>query len=409
MHMQYLCTFILCAHVHMYVYKYVCMCVYVCIYLEYKRHFNVAYCFFHVIRCDGNYKVTTYLHRDGDIHGQIHGMTSTNVAYAIQAATDIKLFLPLPSSPQSIKGNISYGKSDDIVYFTIKISNINSNARAVQFLNKSCPQMLKQTTELFIKVQFVLKHSYFANNHRSLEKLHPSIISKLVPRKEDIELSLRQISCIRMPPIDLLTLDKEYQFLALQKILGCSSNAIFLVIGPFGTGKTRLLATAAYNILKQPNTRVLICTSHIQSADSYIQDYFGPMMEQNLMQGIDPVRLITDRRDKHGEKKRRYNFDYTLDAPGSPKSFQNLLHSRLVVTTFLTTIRLHSYDIQPYTHILIDEGAQSREPETVAPLGLADEHTKIVIAGDHMQVARICFILVTVCMYTFNQKISTEN
>ena len=300
------------------------------------------------------------------------------MAYATQAATDIKLFLPLPSSPQSIKGNISYGKSDDMVYFTIK-----RNMHTVQFLDKVCPRMLKQTTELFVKVQFVLKHSYFANNHRSLENLHPSVISKLVPRKEDLELSLRQIRRIRMPPIDLLTLDKEYQFLALQKILGCSSNAIFLVTGPFGTGKTRLLATAAYNILKQPNTRVLICTCHIHSADSYIDDYFGPMTEQNLMQGIDPVRLVS-RRYLRGA--RRYNFDFTPDAPESPKSLQNLLHSRLVVATCLITIRLRSYNPQLYTHILIDEGAQSREPESVAPLGLADEHTKIVIVGDHLQV-----------------------
>ena len=313
-------------------------------------------------------------------------MISTNVAYAVQAATDVKLFLPLPSSPQSIKGSISKGKSDDIMYFTIK----TNNARAVQFLDKVCPQMLKQTTELFVKVQFVLKHSYFANNHRSLENLHPSVISKLVPRKEDLELSLRQIRHIRMPPIDLLTLDKEYQFLALQKILGCSSNAIFLVIGPFGTGKTRLLATAAYNILKQPNTRVLICTCHIQSADSYIDDYFGPMMEQKLMQGIDPVRLITER---HYKETGRYNFDFTPDVSGSPKSLQDLLRSRLVVTTSLTTLRLRSYDPQPYTHILIDEGAQSREPESVAPLGLADEHTKIVIVGDHLQVKYICKII----------------
>ena len=318
-------------------------------------------------------------------------MSSTNVAYAVQAATDIQLVFPVPFSSQRIfiKGTISFGRSDEILYFIIYLKLSNSRQRIAQV----CPQMLTKTTDLYINVQFVLKHSYFANNHRSLENLSPSIISKLVPRKEDLELSLKQIGHIRMPPIDLLTLDKEYQFLALQKILGCSSNAIFLVIGPFGTGKTRLLATAAYNILKQPNTRVLICTSHIQSADSYIDDYFGPMMEKKMMQEVNPVRLmLSPRLDGLHGKERKYNYDFTPDSLGatprslSVKSFQDLLQSRLVVATFLSTIRLHGFNPRPYTHILIDEGAQTREPEAVAPLGLANEHTKIIIAGDHMQV-----------------------
>ena len=39
-----------------------------------------------------------------------------------------------------------------------------------------------------------------------------------------------------------------------------------------------------------------------------------------------------------------------------------------------------------FTHILMDEGAQAREPEAVAPLCLATKDTKIVIAGDSSQV-----------------------
>jgi superfamily I DNA and/or RNA helicase len=39
-----------------------------------------------------------------------------------------------------------------------------------------------------------------------------------------------------------------------------------------------------------------------------------------------------------------------------------------------------------FTHILIDEAAQALEPECVTPLAMADGNTKIVLAGDHMQV-----------------------
>ena len=35
---------------------------------------------------------------------------------------------------------------------------------------------------------------------------------------------------------------------------------------------------------------------------------------------------------------------------------------------------------------MIDEAAQAMEPECIAPLVMADDKTKIVLAGDHMQV-----------------------
>lgn len=42
-----------------------------------------------------------------------------------------------------------------------------------------------------------------------------------------------------------------------------------------------------------------------------------------------------------------------------------------------------------FTHILIDEAAQAMECEAVMPLSLANENTRIVLAGDHMQVCML--------------------
>lgn len=39
-----------------------------------------------------------------------------------------------------------------------------------------------------------------------------------------------------------------------------------------------------------------------------------------------------------------------------------------------------------FTHILLDEAAQAMECETIMPLALANKSTRIVLAGDHMQV-----------------------
>ncbi|ENN70915.1 hypothetical protein YQE_12318, partial [Dendroctonus ponderosae] len=39
-----------------------------------------------------------------------------------------------------------------------------------------------------------------------------------------------------------------------------------------------------------------------------------------------------------------------------------------------------------FTHILLDEAAQAIECETVTPLAIANENTRLVLAGDHMQI-----------------------
>jgi len=65
----------------------------------------------------------------------------------------------------------------------------------------------------------------------------------------------------------------------------------------------------------------------------------------------------------------------------------------------LTAPQLIKMKVRPFTHILIDEGAQTREPEAVAPLGLADDNAKIVIAGDHLQVI---FAYISLCLFYLN-------
>ena len=62
-------------------------------------------------------------------------------------------------------------------------------------------------------------------------------------------------------------------------------------------------------------------------------------------------------------------------------------HYVVVVTTFLTGLNIQStVGGKFFTHILLDEAAQAREPEAVAPLCMANQNTKIVIAGDDCQV-----------------------
>lgn len=301
-------------------------------------------------------------------------MISTQVSYVRQTADSIKLSLPtsMGSSAPTIEAELSHEQTDDTVYFTI------ADARQIQIIKRCCPQ---NAMSLRCTVQFVLRHQRFVGLHKSLENLQPHVISKLVPRSDDLDLSLKQIGYLPKPNIESLDLDSEYQFIALKKVLGCSSNAIFLITGPFGTGKTRLLATAAYNFLKMSKARVLICTCHTQSADAYINDYFGPMVDRGTLKRNVLWRLI-GMSNPINHVKSSYHWCAKSSAD---VSLEELRQKQLVVTTFFSTQQLINKRVS-YTHILIDEGAQGLEPEAVAPLSLADKHTKIVVAGDHLQV-----------------------
>ena len=357
---------------------------------------------FYVRRCDGICNLTTYLHSDGTIHGTITSMTSTQIAYVKQAAVGLKLIMHSPmvsgpllappveaefSKPSPHAPYMEY--DDDKVYFIIAYESLPIVGSYYQFL-------LQKTVSLSCHVQFTLKHHYFASLHKSLENLKPHVITKLMPRPDDLHLSLRNIKSLPKPKTEILDLDSEYQFIALKKMMGCSSNAIFLVTGPFGTGKTRLLATAACNFLKIPNSRVLICTCHTQSADTYINEYFGPMIDKGILDQNTLLRLVAKSKPHNTVKPTyRHYVNNSLD-----QNTAALKQKTLVVTTFINTQQLLQLKAPPYTHILIDEGAQAREPETVAPLALADKHTKIVIAGDHLQVCMIveCY---SVCVHIF--------
>ena len=52
-----------------------------------------------------------------------------------------------------------------------------------------------------------------------------------------------------------------------------------------------------------------------------------------------------------------------------------------------------------FTHILIDEAAQATECECLLALNLASETTRVILAGDHMQVEQLASV-VTCCYFS---------
>ena len=303
----------------------------------------------------------------------IHGMTAEKCEYAKQAAEG---------------GTI---KNGSLEVFAAVLDMSSDNGKAVLYLGISQPPWKVQFEhKIAINIEFHLKHSYFVSLHRAVQYLK-NAVHKLIPH--EYRLDCMHYSTIEddllcdMPPS--FQVDNEYQLNALKRLISSRSCAPYLITGPFGTGKTRLLAAAAYQILsgvvspKSPlelqnrTKRVLLVTHHMQTANSYLELYFGPEMSRNTH--IKVCRLCgDDYRVKSSKYKELYVTHYDLE---------NYSEHNLIITTLLTAPKLHrSVRREFFTHILVDEAAQAREPEVVAALALADWNTKIVLAGDHLQV-----------------------
>uniref|UniRef100_A0A8C2PRS0 Probable helicase with zinc finger domain n=1 Tax=Cyprinus carpio TaxID=7962 RepID=A0A8C2PRS0_CYPCA len=163
-----------------------------------------------------------------------------------------------------------------------------------------------------------------------------------------------------------------------------------LIIGPYGTGKTFTLAQAVKHILKQPETRVLICTHSNSAADLYIKDYLHPYVEAGNPHAR-PLRVYF--RNRWVKTVHPLVQQYCLIS-GAYFTFQmptrqDVERHRVVVVTLSTSQYLCQLDLEPgiFTHILLDEAAQAMECETIMPLALATKSTRVVLAGDHMQLS----------------------
>lgn len=159
-----------------------------------------------------------------------------------------------------------------------------------------------------------------------------------------------------------------------------------LIYGPFGTGKTYTLAMAALEVVQQPHTKVLICTHTNSAADIYIREYFHGYVNSGHPEAA-PLRVMyTDRPPRQTDSTTLQYCCLTEDRQAfRPPTGAELVHHRLVVTT---TSQARELQVPAgfFSHIFIDEAAQMLECEALIPLAYALSLTRVVLAGDHMQV-----------------------
>ncbi|XP_067314224.1 probable helicase with zinc finger domain isoform X5 [Pseudorasbora parva] len=242
--------------------------------------------------------------------------------------------------------------------------------------------------ELQVELQFQLNRLPLCEMHYALDRIRDnSILFPDVSLTPTIPWSPNRQWDEQLDP--RLNAKQKEAILAITTPLSINLPPV-LIIGPYGTGKTFTLAQAVKHILKQPETRVLICTHSNSAADLYIKDYLHPYVEAGNPHAR-PLRVYF--RNRWVKTVHPVVQQYCLIS-GAYFTFQmptrqDVERHRVVVVTLSTSQYLCQLDLEPgiFTHILLDEAAQAMECETIMPLALAANSTRVVLAGDHMQLS----------------------
>ena len=315
-------------------------------------------------------------------YGCLSGMNGDQIMYVSQAASE-NLFIVDQSGENVCSAKIlSENMYDHYDYLLIEFKGEDARKLEARF---------DLANKVTCRVKFEVKYFYFDLLRKSLRSLKvDDQICKIMPDPaySDHDGLLQVLPRLTCSFIDL---DTESQQPALQKVVDSGPQVPFLISGAFGTGKTRLLAVATYHFIEQGRqnkmpTRVLLCCHHQATADAFVEEYFEKMIEDT--DNPWEVKLARITRTHYSIKSK-----YHLNLSKFRNSFSSEYDRKnfvVVVTTFLTGLNIQStVGNEFFTHILLDEAAQAREPEAVAPLCMANQNTKIVIAGDDQQVNHI--------------------
>ena len=305
-------------------------------------------------------------------YGYIHGLKDFQIEFITQAANTLPkkgIELKTTKEQAAICGayilRMNYQHTDQKLYIAF---DKEGKQRILS------PHISKGTRELQVCVYFHLKRSYFTTLEKSVEKLPSAVIHRIMPE----EVSIKESYGLE------LNLDRD-QTVALETILRPSinhpqRNFPILINGPFGTGKTYILAGATYKLLQHhPAAQVLVCTQQRESAENFFLSY--------LSCGETRTEVATHLLIEYGQHNPRLK-PYYLSAKDLTSKLQSQPSTEtklLIVSTCITSQKVSTLDIK-FSHIMIDEGGLMREPEATIPLCMANERTKIVIAGDPQQV-----------------------
>ena len=291
---------------------------------------------------------------------------------------------------------------DQMEICTVKIAPHNArNTKPILYLLlsnkdfqklKSAFRSCTRYESLNVRVLFQADENYYKTLYQTLDTIPEFMIHKITPTKVSFSVAQSKIgsltanvNCECECGLKELDIDEEKVAL-LQKIITCGSDVPFVISGAFGTGKTTILARATYEFVHQSlssvQTRILVCTHHTRNADWYMNKYFIPAFKSNA--SVEVVRVMRSSKEpNYAYANIRFVDHVNFNVNGRLQQVKCLI----IVTTFATSQKIvDKLNHLAFSHIILDEAAQVREPEAITPLCMGNENTKIIIAGDDKQV-----------------------
>lgn len=273
----------------------------------------------------------------------------------------------------------SSGPNSNVYEAIILLDKTTENIMYLQLSKRCCFDLrLRSNTTREMEVQFQHNRYQFCSWHKVVDLLPDT--HRVLPDLKNCTVPVNNVHCEKL---------NAKQRVAVEYITGNTVDrkrvAPLLIYGPFGTGKTFTLATAAIEVCQQPSNKVLICTHTNSSADLYVRDHFHEVqkikplrIKANTERGYFATDEITLKYCLLNEDEKKFL---------SPTKAVLDQHNVIILTTTMAR-QLHDLKLPEgyFSHILIDEASQMLECEALSALGLAGPGTKVALAGDHMQM-----------------------
>ncbi|XP_016402096.1 helicase with zinc finger domain 2-like [Sinocyclocheilus rhinocerous] len=316
-------------------------------------------------------------------------------AYPEALLAAVPLSHPLtPDTPQgfivkrhAIRSLVRVVKNNDYLGHTYEAEFLKDAATETQVilqLSKECctDLNLQKGQQCEMEVHFQLNRLWFCEMHKAIDDLPD--LDKVLPDLKNSNFCISSQS-----DTELLN---EKQQAAMNFVMSVTDNKSsippLLIHGPFGTGKTRTIAKMAQVLVQQPQNKILICTHTNSSADLYVNGHFHDYA--TVHHEAKPLRIKA--KESNPRSTDRITLQYChLSRDGTHFEFPDkavLDSARIVITTTSLARFFHDMKLPEnyFSHILIDEASQMLECEALMALGLAGKNTRVVLAGDHMQM-----------------------